>query len=138
MLLNKCRLYTILSIACIAGYIWIYSSIVNVHSESNFYDYCLIKQVTSLPCPSCGSTRAVILLIQGDIEKAFYTNPLGLFIAFTLIITPLWILSDLLSGTKSLFNFYIKTEHFLKNPKITIPLILMVLGNWIWNITKGL
>ena len=40
--------------------------------------------------------------------------------------------------THTLFDFYQKTESYLKKPKIAIPLILLLIINWIWNITKGL
>ena len=37
---------------------------------------CLLQSVTGLPCPSCGSTRAVSALFQGDINRAFFWHPL--------------------------------------------------------------
>ena len=37
---------------------------------------CLLQSVTGLPCPACGSTRAVSALFQGDIHGAFFWHPL--------------------------------------------------------------
>lgn len=37
---------------------------------------CFIRGVSGIPCPSCGMTRAYMLLFQGDLEGAFYMHPL--------------------------------------------------------------
>jgi len=55
-----------------------------------------------------------------------------------MIIAPIWILVDTIKRTKTLFDFYLKIETYLKRPNIAIPFILLVIINWIWNITKGL
>lgn len=70
--------------------------------------------------------------------EAFRINPLGYVVAIILLIAPLWIIIDVLIKRKTLFNFYKKIEAYLKKPLYAIPLILFVLINWIWNVTKGL
>jgi hypothetical protein len=70
--------------------------------------------------------------------EAFFLNPFGYLIAFILLAAPLWILVDLCRRSQTLFDFYQKAEKFLRRPAVAIPLILLVLVNWIWNITKGL
>jgi hypothetical protein len=37
---------------------------------------CVFKRITGVPCPTCGATRSVLLLSQGDIGNAFSMNPL--------------------------------------------------------------
>lgn len=37
---------------------------------------CLFKNITTLPCPTCGCTRAALALLQGDILLAIRFNPL--------------------------------------------------------------
>lgn len=138
MTLDRNKLYSILFIACLAGYIWLYFSITKNISENKSIEVCLIKQVTNIPCPSCGSTRSVISLTKGDFIGALSFNPIGYLVAIIMLIAPIWIISDTIKKTKTLFNFYLKIETYLKKPKIAIPLILLVIINWIWNITKGL
>ncbi len=36
---------------------------------------CAFKAMTGMPCPTCGSTRAVILFSQGHLLSAFRMNP---------------------------------------------------------------
>jgi hypothetical protein len=138
MTLARNKLYSILFIACLAGYIWLYFSITKNITENKSVDVCLIKHVTNIPCPSCGSTRSVISLTKGDFIGALKFNPIGYLVAIIMLIAPIWIISDTIKRTKTLFNFYLKIETYLKRPKIAIPLILLVIINWIWNITKGL
>lgn len=125
-------------IACIAGYIWLYYSIKINLTENNSVEVCLIKHLTSIPCPSCGTTRSVISLTKGNLNEAINLNPFGLIIALIMLIAPVWIITDLILNNKSLFVFYQKTENILKKTKYAIPLILLVIINWIWNITKDL
>ncbi|WP_353140292.1 DUF2752 domain-containing protein [Pseudopedobacter sp.] len=138
MTLDRGRLYSILLIACLAGYIWLYFSITKNFTENKSVEVCLIKHITNVPCPSCGSTRSIISLIKGDLIGALNLNPLGYIIAIIMVVAPTWILTDLFLRSNTLFDFYKKTETFLRKRKYAIPLILLVIINWIWNIIKGL
>ena len=70
--------------------------------------------------------------------EAFIMNPLGYMVAFIMILTPVWITGDILVKRKTLYDFYCKLGTHIKQPKYAIPLIILVLINWIWNLTKGL
>ena len=39
-------------------------------------DLCLFRRLTGYPCPTCGSTRGVLHILQGDIPAAWAFNPL--------------------------------------------------------------
>lgn len=138
MALNRSKLYTILFISCMAGYIWLYIGIATNLTEKKSVEVCLIKHVTDIPCPSCGSTRSVISLAEGKFIDALRINPLGYIIAIIMLLAPIWILIDIVTKRETLFEFYRKMETYLKKPKFAIPLIMFVIINWIWNITKGL
>jgi len=137
MTIDRNRLYSILLIACVAGYIWLYFSVTKNITESKSVEICLIKQVTNIPCPSCGSTRSVISLTKGNFVEAFDLNPIGYIVALIMLISPIWIISDVIFRNNSLFKLYQIIESHLKKTKYAIPLVLLVIINWIWNITKG-
>lgn len=138
MTLDRNKLYLILFTACIAGYIWLYFNITKNLTEKKTVEVCLIKHVTNIPCPSCGATRSVISLTYGDFIGAFNLNPAGYLVAIIMLIAPLWIVADLIMRSSTLFKFYKKIEFNLKKPRFAIPLILLVIINWIWNIAKGI
>ncbi len=137
--MNKRKLYLITIIACLAGYIWVFVSYKYVDKFLNSdVEVCPIKIVTNIPCPSCGSTRAVLLLLEGDIISSILLNPFGLIITFIMIFFPLMMLYDLITRKETYFKFYKKTEIILRHKWIAISAIAIVLLNWIWNIYKGL
>ena len=138
MQLNRNKLYSILLIACLAGYIWLYYSITSNITENKSVEVCLIKHTTNIPCHSCGSTRSIISLTKGNFVEAFGINPIGYIVALIMLFAPVWIIADMILRNNSLFNFYQIIESHLKKPKYALPLILLVIINWIWNITKGL
>ncbi len=37
---------------------------------------CILREITGLPCPACGSTRAVLAASDGRLHDAFLLNPL--------------------------------------------------------------
>ena len=135
---SRNKLYAILFAACIAGYIWIYYGLTTVQASNGSFEGCFIKQLTNIPCPSCGSTRSVLSLLNGEFVKALQLNPFGYIIAVVLVFSPLWICFDLLTNRKTLFALYQRAEETLKKPQFAIPLSLLVIINWIWNISKGL
>jgi len=138
MALSRNNLYSILLAASVAGYIWLYYCITSNLSENKTVEVCLIKHATNLPCPSCGSTRSIISITKGNFIEALDLNPIGYVIALIMLIAPVWIIVDLILRNNALFLFFQKIETFIKKPKYAIPLILLVIINWIWNITKGL
>jgi hypothetical protein len=135
---DRNKLYSILIIACIAGYIWLYFSMTKNIAENSSAEVCLIKHATNIPCPSCGSTRSIILLTKGDFIGALNLNPIGYIVAIIMLVVPIWVIGDLIMRSNTLFDFFQRVETYLKKTKYAIPLILLVLINWIWNITKAL
>ncbi len=138
MPLKRNKLYLYLIIACVVGYIWLFYCLKNGVSENESIGVCIIKHTTNVPCPSCGSSRSVISIIKGNFYDALMFNPLGYFIALIMLITPYWISIDLILKKRSLFNFYQNIEMKLKKAQFAVPLVMLIVSNWIWNIIKGL
>ncbi len=138
-MLTRNKLYILILVACAAGYFWIgFTQYFEVDAKNETFGVCLFKHVTHIPCPSCGSTRSVLSLLQGNWMASLLINPLGLPIAVFLFVVPLWILADFYRRKNTFFDFYIQTEIYLRKPWVAIPLVALVVLNWIWNISKGL
>jgi hypothetical protein len=58
---------------------------------------CIFRTLTGLPCPTCGTTRAAVAFLHGDLVSAFVSNPLATLIGILFIagapIAALWVVS---------------------------------------------
>jgi hypothetical protein len=122
-----------------ACYAWIGFHFFSGDMNDTSATVCLFKNITGIPCPSCGITRSLLLLIAGDFQGALLMNPLGMFAAMALLSFPPWILTDLLRGKNTLARSFLWTEKRIKTKKaIYLPLVALALLNWGWNILKEL
>lgn len=136
--MQRTRLYKIVFAACASGYAWLFAQKLFFQPAMKDNTVCLIKNFTGIPCPSCGSSRAVLAILHGNFIEAFFWNPLGFFITAILLISPAWIFFDLMRSGNSFFKAYHGLEKFIRNKWIAVPAILLLAANWIWTITKGI
>jgi hypothetical protein len=135
---EKNRLYNyilILSVIAIFGFV-----LLNIYEtqKGNDAEICLLKKATGYPCPTCGTTRSVNTLLQGNITGSVLLNPFGIIACLLLTVLPCWILADRYRHKDSFFRFYKRTEKILYKPLSLLILILLMASNWAWNIYKGL
>jgi Protein of unknown function (DUF2752) len=55
---------------------------------------CPLKDVTGIPCPTCGSTSAAAALAVGDLASAWSANPLLVFVVIAFLV---WATASLLA-----------------------------------------
>lgn len=135
MVNQRNRLYLITGIVCFFGIIWIILDYFN----SSEVTVCPFKLVTGYPCPSCGTTRSISALLHGNILEAFMINPLGIVSSLVILSVVILLTLDLLTKKDYYFRVYRLVEKFLQTHQVfSIVLILLVITNWIWNISKGL
>ena len=126
-----------LFIGSLLGWTWIlFNRIILPQHQASRLHACFIKQLTGLPCPSCGTTRSVICLLNGNLKESFFLNPLGILMVFLMLIIPLWILYDWIYRKKSFYRMYLKIEVLFRNKFIAGTAILLIISNWIWNFMK--
>lgn len=114
-----------------AGYLWL---LWNLFFPGSSPTICLSKQILHLPCPGCGSTRACISILKGEICTGTYINPNGLLILISMAIANIGLIIDLLFRKNILIWFYQKTDIFLKKKVFLIPFILFETGILVCNI----
>lgn len=130
------RLYIIVLVACLAGAGWLLVQYWSIWPHMG--SVCMVKNVTGLPCPACGSSRAATLLLQGSPWHAITTNPIGVLLTCLLPFCLAWILRDLYTGKQDFYRFYRRMERFFQKRIVALVAILLVLANWAWNIAKDL
>jgi hypothetical protein len=60
-------------------------------------ELCLFKELTGLPCPTCGLTRGALALLHGHFAEAISFNPLAFAI---LAVAAIWLLARLALGLR--------------------------------------
>jgi hypothetical protein len=137
--MSRSKLHVLMLLACAGGLIWsmlLYNSYDTIENQGP--SVCMIKNITGVPCPSCGSTRSVSAILHGDIRSAIRFNPFGLIITLIMIISPLWILYDAGAGKDTFLRFYFRLNDFFNQKWVVIIMVGLIIANWIWNISKGL
>lgn len=91
---------------------------------------CFFHQLTGLPCPTCGGTRAALALRAGDLALALHLNPL-VTSALALLVG-----GGLVAGLVALAGHGVKEP--ARYPGWTRAAVVLVLAaNWIWLIVDG-
>lgn len=137
--MKKSDLYFLTAILSLAGYAWLSWNIVERNASRDVPALCIVKHTTGVPCPSCGTTRAVVELTQGNVVQSLLINPFGMLMTIILFVFPLWVLTDWIKNNDSFFRFYRWIETLFSGRRwVSVPAVLLVVANWVWNISKGL
>jgi hypothetical protein len=138
--MSRTRLYILVLALSFAGYGWIALNLSagGGAAGDSIPTPCLFRQATGVPCPSCGTTRAIEALAAGDVGRSAATNPFGLLIALALVAFPAWIVRDLAASRDGFHRFYLSVERtFRERRGVAIAGVAVVAANWAWNILKG-
>lgn len=82
---DKRKLYWGVTLLCLAGYVY-YSFNPSLYA---FFPPCPFRTLTGLPCPGCGSQRAIHCLLHLDVVGAFRQNAL-LVLSLPIVLLLLW------------------------------------------------
>jgi hypothetical protein len=136
--MKKTPLYIGIIVICFIGYVWLFfNSYYQSTLASQNVSFCLFKRMVGVPCPSCGSTGAILAVLQGDVYASLQLNPMGLMSFLAMVIIPLWVMFDSILKKDSFYVFYGYIETVCKNKKVAWTGVALVLLNWLWNIAKG-
>lgn len=93
---------------------------------------CTFKRLTGLPCPSCGSTRALAALARLDLGAAFALNP-GATLAALLLVA--WAAVDLVLLVRRR-ALAVDVSPGLSSV-LRVSLVVAVLANWAYLLAAG-
>ncbi|MBQ1973783.1 MAG: DUF2752 domain-containing protein [Paraprevotella sp.] len=134
--MNVFKPYIILGALALIGYVWLFYALYT--TDGFGFTPCLFKNVTGIPCPACGTTRAIILIVNGRLWQSLLLNPLGLLAYVVMFILPFWWLVDAVRRRPTFALCYARSEKFLQRKLVFWTFVLLMFLNMIWNIYKGL
>src|SRR4051794_26787095 len=95
---------------------------------------CLFHLVTGIPCPGCGSTRAILQLVQGHVAAALFFNPLATLAAFLLAVYCVYAALVLVFGWPRLRL----SVPGLWGRLLRAAILAAIAANWWWVIAHGM
>lgn len=102
------------------------------------YCVCPSKLIYHIPCPGCGTTRATILMLKGDILPALHLNPNSLLAVGYLFSYPFILGIDICTKKRGLWQAYCWLDTFVKQKVVFIVLIFIEACIWIHNIVADI
>ncbi len=137
--MKKKKLYIFFISLSVSGYAWLAWNVFETQKNHSVPTICIFKEFTHLPCPSCGTTRSLVLLSEGHFTESIMLNPFGMIIAVASVIILGWILTDVAKGKDTFYRAYLYSEKMIRQKSwIFVPAVTLIILNWIWNISKGL
>lgn len=96
--------------------------------------HCPLRDMTGLPCPTCGGTHTAVSLAQGHLADAFTSNPL---VAGGLILFTLWVLVGIIA---TLVPAWRRSLEMNVTEKRTARILAVLIGacGWLWVIRQSL
>jgi len=91
---------------------------------------CLVKRASDMPCPTCGSTRAVKHILAGDLLQALMSNP---FVVIIGGLVALWCLVHIVFRRSIQLNVNTRSRRIM-----WMILIAAFLLNWVYLIGAGI
>jgi len=94
--------------------------------------HCPLRDMTGVPCPTCGGTHTAVALAHGRLADAFAANPL---VAVGLVVFGIWLLTGVLTTVApGLRRDLVLTSSEKRTARILA--VLIILGAWIREIFR--
>ena len=122
--------YAVTLLLVSAGYLFFYF-FPDLASQLTF---CPFKTLYGIACPACGTTRATLLMLDGQWIEAIWINPLAILTHIFILICCLWMFKDILTRQETFLPALQKKW----KPIYLIPILLLFALNMWWNWKKGL
>jgi hypothetical protein len=95
--------------------------------------HCPLRDLTGIPCPTCGGTHAALALAHGRFATAFTANPL---VAVGLVLLGLWLLWGVLATLVPPLRRQM-TLSAREKRTARILAVLLLGATWIWEILRS-
>ncbi|WP_440407969.1 DUF2752 domain-containing protein [Prevotella sp.] len=93
---------------------------------------CPIKLLSGLPCPGCGTTRAIEMVLDGDMIGGIMMNPNIILVAAIAMGAPFILAANFLYGK----DYMRIADRWLNRRPVFISLIFFEMTIWMYNIVR--
>ncbi len=132
--MTRKHLYLLALFLGFAGQVWIGYSYKKLEQNEEAFNTCIFRRISGLPCPSCGTVHSIISILHGNFRKALSDNPLGYAGILVAAIIPYWILTDLIIGKESFYNFFVIVNNLLKRRWALFSILLLIFVLWMYKL----
>ena len=87
-----------------------------------------------MPCPGCGLTTSILLLLKGEFLQALSMNPLGIIALPVLVFAPLF----LLFRSDKCYNLWNSAEVSASKGRVALILVVVIALVWLYLIIHSL
>ncbi len=92
---------------------------------------CPLKSLSGLPCAACGSTRAALALVRGEVKEALVVNPLATVAWLGLVVV------GLVAGVAALVGRPLSEPRWVLPTTARLGLLGILVANWLYLIWAG-
>ena len=96
--------------------------------------HCPLRDLTGLPCPTCGGTHAAVSLANGRLAEAFAASPL---VAGGAILFALWLFAGVATTVVPAWRRSLELSPGEKRTARVLAVLIGVCG-WIWVIRQSI
>ena len=93
---------------------------------------CPIKLLSGLPCPGCGTTRAIEMVLDGDMIGGIMMNPNIILVAAIAMGAPFILAANFLYGK----DYMRIADRWLNRRPVFISVIFFEMTIWMYNIVR--
>jgi hypothetical protein len=131
------KFYLFITAGTSVVWLWIFYTLYAGMAQG--FSPCIFRGITGISCPSCGITRGIVALLQGNISAPAHYNMLAYIAMPVLVIAPLWLIVDSISAKASMYTTYTHALHISKQrPAILISFFALIAANWIWTLYNNI
>jgi hypothetical protein len=91
---------------------------------------CVFRRFTGVPCPTCGTTRAVLAVGSGRVVEAVLLNP---FVTIAGAVGGAWLALRVIAGRRVRLHLGVRTRRVA-----LAGLVVLFIVNWCWVIWREL
>ena len=120
------------------AYILVCLWLLFVNEGETGYTVCPSKLIYHIPCPGCGTTRATLLFLKGNIIEAISLNPNCVLAVLFVTLYPIIAIFSVVCQTSYIDDAYRVINKILAHKKVLSLVLFLEIVVWIHNVIENI